>query len=211
VKAAIARAAQETLERALLHCAGDLRRRTGLRHLCIAGGVGLNSVANGRILRESGFDRVFVVPAAGDNGISLGCAYYAAHELLGTPIRELPALADAYLGPEYPPARVAAAPLAAGLLLDEIGRARICDDERAPADVVRMGSRVEFVDEAHGEARTVRLVWPAEADIAQGRVSVMTPVGAGLIGLRPGQSILWPDRGGEKRALRIVAVAPPEG
>ena len=105
----------------------------------------------------------------------------------------------------------AAAPLAAGLLLDEIERARICADDRLPAEVVRMGSRVEFVDEAHGEARTVRLVWPAEADIAEGRVSVMTPVGAGLIGLRPGQSILWPDRGGEQRTLRIVAVTAPEG
>lgn len=104
-----------------------------------------------------------------------------------------------------------AAPLASGLLLDEIERARICPDDRVPADVVRIGSHVEFVDEAHGEARTVRLVWPAEADIAEGRVSVMTPVGAGLIGLRPGQSILWPDRGGEKRALRIVAVTAPEG
>lgn len=96
----------------------------------------------------------------------------------------------------------AAAPLAAGLLLDEIERARICADKRSPAEVVRMRSRVEFVD----EARNVRLVWPAEAEIAQGRVSVMVPVGAGLIGLRPGQSILWPDRGREQRALRIVAV-----
>ena len=103
----------------------------------------------------------------------------------------------------------ASAPLAAGLLLDEIERARVCADARVPADVVRMGSRVEFVDEAHGEAPTVQLVWPAEADIALGRVSVMTPVGAGLIGLRPGQSILWPDRGGGQRALRIVSVTPP--
>lgn len=103
----------------------------------------------------------------------------------------------------------AAAPLAAELLLGEIERARICPDARVPADVVRVGSCVAFVDEAHGEARTVQLVWPAEADIAQGRVSVMTPVGAGLIGLRPGQSILWPDRGGEQRVLRIVAVTAP--
>lgn len=74
----------------------------------------------------------------------------------------------------------ASAPLVAELLLGEIERARICPNARVPADVVRIGSRVAFVDEAHGEARTVRLVWPAEADIAQGRVSVMTPVGAGV-------------------------------
>lgn len=105
----------------------------------------------------------------------------------------------------------ATAPLVAGLLLGEIERARICPDAHVPADVVRIGSCVAFVDEAHGEARTVQLVWPAEADIAQGRVSVMTPVGAGLIGLRPGQSILWPDRGGEQRLLRIEGVTPPAG
>lgn len=67
----------------------------------------------------------------------------------------------------------AAAPLAAGLLLDEIERASLRADERAPANVVRVGSRVAFVHEgigeAHGEARTVELVWPAEADIAAGR------------------------------------------
>lgn len=114
-KAALARAAQEVLERALLHCARHLHERTGARYLCIAGGVGLNSVANGRILRETPFEKVFVVPAAGDNGISLGCAYYAAHELAGVPMNELPALADAYLGPEYPEERVRAAISAAGL------------------------------------------------------------------------------------------------
>ncbi|MBI1407265.1 MAG: nucleoside diphosphate kinase regulator [Caulobacter sp.] len=104
----------------------------------------------------------------------------------------------------------ASSPLVAELLLGEIERARICPDARVPADVVRVGSRGAFVDEAHGEARTVQLVWPAEADIAQGRVSVMTPVGAGLIGLRPGQSILWPDRGGEQRVLRIDSVTQPK-
>ncbi|MFL6137227.1 MAG: carbamoyltransferase [Frankiaceae bacterium] len=115
VKAAIARAAQDTLERALLHCADYLQRATGQRNLCIAGGVGLNSVANGRILKETGFDSVFVVPAAGDNGISLGCAYYAAHQRLGVALRDLPVLHDAYLGPEYAADRVAAAPVTAGL------------------------------------------------------------------------------------------------
>lgn len=101
------------------------------------------------------------------------------------------------------------APLAAGLLLDEIERADVRPDADVPDDVVRLGSSVEFVDEAHGHRRTVRLVYPAQADIAAGLVSVMTPVGAGLIGLSPGQSILWPDRDGQARSLRILAVAPP--
>lgn len=100
----------------------------------------------------------------------------------------------------------AAHPVAAGLLLDEIERAQVRADGRMPADVVGMNSTVEFLDEAHGQARTVRLVYPDEADIAAGRVSILTPVGAGLIGLKAGQSILWPDRGGENRVLRILKV-----
>src|SRR3546814_13286656 len=57
--------------------------------------------------------------------------------------------------------------------------------------------------------RTVRLVYPAEADIAEGRMSILTPVGAGLIGLSVGQSINWPDRGGIEHRLTIVAVEQP--
>ncbi|GGT16377.1 carbamoyltransferase family protein [Streptomyces griseoviridis] len=114
-RAAIARAAQEVLETALVHCARALHERTGLTDLCIAGGVGLNSVANGRILKETPFERLFVVPAAGDNGISLGCAYYGLHELEGVPMAELPALENAYLGPEYPRSRAREAVAASGL------------------------------------------------------------------------------------------------
>jgi regulator of nucleoside diphosphate kinase len=98
----------------------------------------------------------------------------------------------------------AAHPVTAGLLLDEIERAQV--RRHLPDDVVGMNSTVEFLDEAHGEARTVQLVYPDEADIAAARISIMTPVGAGLIGLRAGQSILWPDRGGETRVLRILKV-----
>lgn len=98
-------------------------------------------------------------------------------------------------------------PDVAGLLLDELERARIRPDARVPEGVVGMASLVDYVDEAHGQApRTVRLVYPAEADIAEGRVSVMTHVGAGLLGLTQGQSILWPDREGRRRALRVVGV-----
>jgi carbamoyltransferase len=114
-RAAVAYAAQHVLEEALLHCARALHARTGARNLCIAGGVGLNSVANGRILRETPFEHVFIVPAAGDNGISLGCAYYGLHKFAGTDIADLPALTDAYLGPAYPEQRLAAAITASGL------------------------------------------------------------------------------------------------
>lgn len=98
---------------------------------------------------------------------------------------------------------------AAKLLLEEIERAEVRPDDKIPADVVRMYSTVEFVDEAHGQARTVELVYPGEADIAAGRISVLTPIGAGLIGLRAGQEIAWPDRDGHVRRLRILKVLPP--
>lgn len=98
---------------------------------------------------------------------------------------------------------------AAELLLEEIDRAEVRGDDAMPADVVTMNSEVEFVDEARGATRTVRLVYPCDADIAANRVSIFTPVGAGLIGLSPGQSITWPDRDGHARVLRVVRVAQP--
>lgn len=102
-----------------------------------------------------------------------------------------------------------ASPLAAELLLDEIDRAELRPDGKVPSTVVRMGSVVEFLDEAHGSRRTVQLVWPPEADIGAGRISVLTPVGAGLIGLSEGADILWPDRAGHERPLHILKVSPP--
>lgn len=98
-------------------------------------------------------------------------------------------------------------PLVAGLLLDELSRAQVRPDAKVPDDVVRMDSTVRFRDEAHGREREVRLVYPSEADIAAGRISILTPIGAGLIGLSAGQSILWPDRDGDRRVLRILSVA----
>lgn len=91
-------------------------------------------------------------------------------------------------------------------LLAELARARVCADRRVPADVIGMNSTVDFVDEGHGSARTIQLVYPAEADIAAGKVSVLTPIGAALIGLKEGQSILWPDHGGRSRELRVLKV-----
>jgi regulator of nucleoside diphosphate kinase len=99
-----------------------------------------------------------------------------------------------------------ASPQAANMLLDEIERAKVLPDHKVPEDVVRMHSTVRFVDEAHGHERTVELVYPHEADIEAGRISVLTPIGAGLIGLRTDQVITWPDREGHERRLRVVAV-----
>lgn len=97
-------------------------------------------------------------------------------------------------------------PQVAELLLDEINRAKVVQDSRLPAEIVAMQSTVRFVDEAGGVERTLQLVYPHEADIEAGRISVLSLVGAGLLGLRPGQSISWPDRVGNERKLRIIDV-----
>jgi carbamoyltransferase len=70
---------QKELEQALLHIVGLAIKRTGLRKLCIAGGVGLNSVANYQLLRQLQLDDIFIFPAAGDSGIAAGCALWAYH------------------------------------------------------------------------------------------------------------------------------------
>lgn len=73
---------QDDTERLLIERAIWLREKTGAKNLCLAGGVALNCVANGRILREAGFDNIWVQPAAGDDGIAIGCAYYGYLEIL---------------------------------------------------------------------------------------------------------------------------------
>ena len=67
---------QDDAERVLLERAIWLRETTGARNLCLAGGVALNCIANGRIAREAGFENVWIQPAAGDDGVAIGCAYY---------------------------------------------------------------------------------------------------------------------------------------
>ena len=98
---------------------------------------------------------------------------------------------------------------AADDLLYEIDRAQIVDDAALPSDVVRMGSRIRY--RTGRDERRVTLVWPAEADIAARRVSVLTPVGTALIGLRAGQSITFRTRDGRPETLTVLGVLPPEG
>ncbi|MBR0662363.1 nucleoside diphosphate kinase regulator [Neoroseomonas oryzicola] len=99
-------------------------------------------------------------------------------------------------------------PDAARLLLEEADRADLVPAGRLPRDVVALGSHVTFTDAATGTTRRVQLVMPAEADIGQGRISILSLVGAGLIGLRAGQSIDWPVQDGRLRRLTVVEVAP---
>ncbi len=81
----IAASIQKVTEEIIIRMAKALRKQTGCRKLCLAGGVALNSVANYRVLREAGFDELYVQPAAGDSGGALGAALYAYHILLNKP------------------------------------------------------------------------------------------------------------------------------
>jgi regulator of nucleoside diphosphate kinase len=100
----------------------------------------------------------------------------------------------------------ATAPQVAEMLLDEIDRAEVHSRDELPGDVVTLGSVVTFVDESTGVRRCVQIVLPADADIERSSLSIGSQVGAGLTGLRAGQSIDWPCPDGRPRTLRIVDV-----
>jgi regulator of nucleoside diphosphate kinase len=90
----------------------------------------------------------------------------------------------------------------------EMDRAQVVPALSAPDNVVQMGSTVEFRSNS-AQQRRVTLVFPGEADIAQNRISILTPIGAALIGLSTGQSIAWLARDGRKHELTVVSVEPP--
>ncbi|HET6159313.1 MAG TPA: nucleoside diphosphate kinase regulator [Dongiaceae bacterium] len=100
------------------------------------------------------------------------------------------------------------APDTAEELLSELDRAKVVADESVPGDVVQMGSVVEF--QSGSDRKRVTLVFPPEADIATGKISVLTPIGAALIGLAKGESITWTARDGSSHELTILAVEQPE-
>ena len=107
----LAASVQAVVEEATLRLTRSLREETGLRNLCLAGGVALNCVANGKVLRDGKFDAVWVQPAAGDAGGALGAALAASHGLLGEPRSAGPgrdetrspadAMQGAFLGPQF--------------------------------------------------------------------------------------------------------------
>jgi len=159
----IAWALQAATEETLLHLARLARDRTGAGNLCLAGGVGLNCVANGRLAREAGFDECFFYPAAGDAGTSVGAALFAYHRIHGGG-RSM-AVADEYLGAEYDD----------GEILDALRRtdarhAKISDPMEAAARMIADGlvigwfqGRAEFGPRALGN-RSI-LADPGRADM----------------------------------------------
>jgi carbamoyltransferase len=95
----IAASLQERLEDVMIHLVSRLQRATGQKTLCMAGGVAYNCVANGRILRETPIEEIYVPAAAGDAGLAIGAAYHVWHQALGQP-RNFE-MKHAYWGPEF--------------------------------------------------------------------------------------------------------------
>ena len=95
----LASALQARLEEIYLGMLKRLSERTGLKAVCLAGGVAFNCVANGKIFDKTGFEHVYVHPAAGDAGLAVGAAYYVWHQILGKPRSFV--MDHAYWGPGY--------------------------------------------------------------------------------------------------------------
>jgi len=106
----LARSVQDVTEEVMLRMARHVHRQTGAKNLCLAGGVALNCVGNGRIMREGPFENIWIQPAAGDAGGALGAALIAWHHYLGQP-RQADGRRDAqrgsYLGPRFDNGRIA--------------------------------------------------------------------------------------------------------
>jgi regulator of nucleoside diphosphate kinase len=94
-------------------------------------------------------------------------------------------------------------------LFEELDRATIYRVSKLPADAITLGSIVEYVDETSERLHRVEIVLPGLANISEGRISVLTPMGVALLGLRAKSVIEWPDLLGHFRRLRIVKVMQP--
>lgn len=94
----------------------------------------------------------------------------------------------------------------AAVLEEELARATVVAQKEVPRDIVTMNSTVQFVDQESQRESEITLVYPKDADVTKGRVSILAPVGIALIGLRIGQSIQWPMPNGQKRSLKVTAL-----
>jgi len=139
---------QLVLEDILVDIARGLHERTGLADLCFGGGVALNGVANTRILRESGFSRLFVPTAPGDAGCALGAALFADRVHFGNPDRELPD--HGFWGPEIDGAQLARIAGEDGLAVGEALIGECADDLAAGRIIGWMDGRCEFGPRALG-------------------------------------------------------------
>ncbi len=153
----MAASVQAVTEEIVLRLARSVRAETGMNNLCLAGGVALNCVANGKLLREGIFDGLWIQPAAGDAGGALGAALAGYHLFHGKP-RQVPAKGDAmrgsYLGPEFSQAEIEAELTAAGAKFEVLDDAALIDlTAQGLADGKAVGwmqGRMEFGPRALG-------------------------------------------------------------
>lgn len=139
----IAASVQCVLEEILVDIARTLHRETGLADLCLGGGVALNGVANARLLRDSGFERLFVPPAPGDAGCALGAALYADRLLFGRPHQDIPD--HPFWGPVVDPTALATLACEDGLPAEAADGAVMIEDI---ADELAQGAVVGWMDGA---------------------------------------------------------------
>jgi carbamoyltransferase len=138
----LAASVQRVTEAIMMRLASAACERAGTTRLCLAGGVALNSVANGRLLRETPVTELFVQPAAGDSGAALGAALYVWHQVLGQPRKFV--LEHAAWGAAIEPGAARAAARARGLSVEE------CDDRELVARVAELLAAGRVVGWAQG-------------------------------------------------------------
>ena len=154
----LAASVQAALEQIVLTLTRSIARETGLRHLCLAGGVALNCVANGKVLRDRRFDRIWTQPAAGDAGGAVGAALAAYHLHLGrerAPSDGSPdGMRGSFLGPEYSQSDIESELRAAGARFDVLSESALIDaSARALAEAKALAwfqGRMEFGPRALG-------------------------------------------------------------
>jgi carbamoyltransferase len=147
----LAASIQAVTEEIVLRLAKSVKKETGAKNICLAGGVALNCVANGKLLREGIFDGIWVQPAAGDAGGAVGAAYAAYHGFLGQARKlngHMDGMAGSYLGPEFKDDEIAERLTKAGAKFTRLGREQMIEQTaQALADEKAVGwmqGRMEF-------------------------------------------------------------------
>lgn len=173
----VAASLQAAVSDAIVHLARLARERTGLANLCMAGGVVLNCVANGRVADEAGFERCFFQPACHDAGTSAGAALYVEHVILGRP-RRIPTNKTDYLGPSFDHDALRAALGRGGLAVRELGDPADHAAERLAAGAIigRFDGAAEFGPRALGNRSIIAPPGPERfKDTLNARVKFREP------------------------------------
>jgi carbamoyltransferase len=146
----VAASIQAVLDEAVLRLTRSLAAKTGLRNLCLAGGVALNCVANGKVLRDGRFDSIWIQPAAGDAGGAVGAALATYHQFKGQPraVAATDGMSGAFLGPEFSQSEIERRLTAAGARFSVANEADVVGSTaKALADQLAVGwfqGRMEF-------------------------------------------------------------------